>query len=358
MEAPPARVRVVTAQPQTVPLTREFVGRLAATRSADVRARVAGVLQRRVYKEGAYVKAGQLLFQIDPTPLQADLDSALAALARAEAEATNARVIADRARKLITQRLISQADLDNAEADERSTAAQMKQAQADAQSARIRLGYASVTAPIAGRAGEQQVTEGALVGQDEPTLLTIVEQIDPIYAHFDVPASGLEQFMRVQATGEVTAAAPNEASVQILLSDGAAYGETGKVDFSATRVDPSTGTVAFRGLVPNSAGRLLPGMFVRVRLSVGQRNRAYLLPQAAVLRDVAGAYVWTVGDNNRAIQKRITTEFMHGSDWVVSGLAPGDRVIVEGMMSVQSDAVVNPSPVEAKTSPQVADGSD
>lgn len=355
METPPIPVGVLEVQPQAVPLTREFVGRLAATRSADVRARIAGVVERRLYKEGTEVKAGQPLFQIDPKPLQAELDSALATLARAEAESANARVIAERARTLIKERLVSQADLDNAEANERSTAAQMKQAQADVQSARIRLGYALVTAPIAGRAAEQRVTEGALVGEGDATLLTIVEQIDPIYVHFDLPASGLEHFLRVQSTGEVTAAGPNEASVQVLLSDGTAYPESGKVDFTGTRVDPSTGTVAFRGVLPNRSRLLLPGMFVRVRLSLGQRNDVFLVPQTGVLRDAGGAYVWTVGENNQAIQKHITTEFMQGADWVVSGLAAGDRVIVDGVMSVRPDSIVDPSPVEVKSPPQVTD---
>ncbi len=353
-EKPPVSVRVITVQPQDVPLTREFVGRLAATRSADVRARVAGVLQRRVYKEGTEVKAGQLLFQIDPTPLQAELNGKLAALARADAEATNAKVIAERARKLITQRLISQADLDTAEANERSTSAQRKQAQADVESARIRVGYTSVTAPIAGRAGEQRVTEGALVGQDGATLLTIIEQIDPIYVGFDLPANGLEHFFRAQSTGQVTAAAANQANVQIVLPDGSVYAETGKVDFTGTSVDPSTGTVAFRGLLPNPNRHLMPGLFVKVRLSLGQRNQAFVLPQSAVLRDVAGAYVWTVAADNRAIQKHITTESMQGTDWIASGLAAGDRVIVDGVMSVRPDAIVNPSPADAQQ-PQGAD---
>lgn len=357
-QVPPVSVSVIVAEPQPVPLTREFVGRLAATRSADVRARVPGVLQRRVYKEGANVKAGQLLFQIDPTPFRAELDAALAALARAEAEATNAHVTAERARKLIADGLVSQADLDNAEANERTTAAQREQARADVRAARIRLGYTSVTAPIDGRAAEQQVTEGALVGQNEPTLLTIVEQIDPIYVHFDVPAAGLEQLMRVQESGQVTVASPQEARVEVLLSDGSVYEKAGTVDFIGTRVTPSTGTVPFRGLLPNPEGRLLPGMFVRVRLSLGQRNDAFVVPQAAVLRDSGGAYVWTVGDGNRAVQKRVATEYMEGTDWVVSGLAAGDQVIVQGLMSLQPNMVVAPSFAEPQAAPESSIGSD
>jgi membrane fusion protein, multidrug efflux system len=355
MTPPPIEAGVLRVEPQSVPLTREFAGRLSATRSADVRARVAGVLQRRLYTEGTEVKAGQPLFQIDPTPLQAELDGALAALARAEAEATNAQVVARRARKLVVDRLLSQAEVDTAEAAERSTGAQVKQAQADVQTARIRLGYAKVVAPIAGRAGQQRVTEGALVGQDDATLLTVIEQIDPIYVNFEQPAAVLEQLLRAQSSGDVTLLEQNKAQLQVLLAGGDTYGETGVVDFSGTSVDPSTGTVAFRGTIPNPDRRLLPGLFVNVRLSLGQRNNVYLVPQVAVLRDAVGPFVWTVGEGNRAAQKRIRAEFMQGPNWVVSeGLAAGDQILVSGISSLRPDAPVKPVPVQPPTTPNEA----
>ena len=340
-QSPPLSVRVVVAERQQVPVTREFVGRLTATRSADVRARVAGVLQRRLYQEGTEVKAGQPLFQIDPTPLQAELDRAQAALARAEAEATNAKVVAERARKLIAQGLISQAALDDAEAAERSTAAQVKQAKAEVESARIRLSYARVTAPISGRAAEQQVTEGALVGEGEATLLTVVEQIDPLYVNFDPPASVLQELTRMQA--DPSKVATDRARVQILLSDGTEYEHVGRIDFSGTRVDPNTGTIAFRGIVPNPERRLLPGMFVKVRLTLGQRDDVFLLPQSAVLRDTQSAFVWAVGEDNKAVQKRITTDAMYGGNWIVtSGLNEGDRIAIEGVTMIQPGTVLQP----------------
>jgi membrane fusion protein (multidrug efflux system) len=354
MQMPPVPVGVTTVQPQSVPLVREFVGRLSATRSADVRARVAGVLEKRLYKEGTEVKEGQPLFQIDPTPLQAELEAAVATLARAEAEATNAKVIADRARKLIAQKLVAQADLDNAEASERTTAAQMKQAQAAVQSARIRLGYALVRAPIAGRAGQQQVTEGALVGQDEATLLTMIEQIHPIYVNFDLPATGIERLARAESEGSVSTNLPH-AQVEVLQPDGTLYGYKGTVDFTGTTVDPTTGTVAFRGTIPNPERHLLPGMFVRVRLAMGERNRVFLVPQTAVMRDPSGAYLFVVGPDNRATQKHVTTEFMQGADWIVSqGLEPGDRVIVRGVANLRPDAPVQPSPVDEPAAAQAA----
>src|SRR5256885_2067343 len=226
----PAQVGVVLAHSQSVPLTRELVGRLSATRTADVRARVAGVLLKRLYKEGSDVRAGQALFQIDAAPLRAALDGAEAALAQAQANATNAHIAAERARELIASGLVSRSDLDNAEAAERSTAASVQQAKAGVASARINLSYATVTAPIAGRAGQQGVTEGALVGEGTPTLLTTVEQIDPIYVNFEQAAVDIERLRRAQSAGSVTVARA-EASVALTLPDGTRYAHAGTLDF-------------------------------------------------------------------------------------------------------------------------------
>ena len=194
---PPPEVGVVTAQATTVPLQQQLVGRLAPFRSADVRARVPGVLQRRVYEEGSDVAQGQVLFLIDAAPLQAALGQSQAALAAAQASYANARSVADRARKLLPQQYISQADFDNALAAERSAGAAVQQARAGVQSAQINRGYATVRAPISGRAGKQQVTEGALVGQGDTTLLTTVDQIDPLYVNFSMSIAQLEQTRRM-----------------------------------------------------------------------------------------------------------------------------------------------------------------
>src|ERR1700730_11111277 len=202
--SPPPQVGVITIRSVPIPLTRDLVGRLSATRVSDVRARVPGILLKRLYKEGTEVKEGQPLFQIDPAPLQSALAAALAAQAQAQATATNAHIAADRARELVPSGLVSRSDLDNAEASERSSAAAVQQAKANVESARINLGYARVTAPISGRAGQQAVTEGALVGQGTATLLTTVEQLDPIYVNFDQPAVEVERLRRMQAAGEIT----------------------------------------------------------------------------------------------------------------------------------------------------------
>lgn len=352
---PPVEVSVITAHAQPVPLTRELVGRLSATRSADVRARVTGVLLKRLYNEGSLVKAGQPLFQIDPAPLRATLSGASAALAQAEANATNAHVTAERTREMAAKQLVSRASLDDAEANERSTAAQVLQAKANVETARINLSYATVTSPIAGRSGQQRVTEGALVGQGEATLLTVVEQIDPIYVNFDQPAAEVERLRRLQSTGDVTLLDRTSAQVQVILQDGAAYKHLGTLDFLDYSVNPTTGALAFRGIVPNPERELLPGMYVNIRLRLGQLNRAFLVPQAALQRDNDGPFVKVVTADGKVAQKRVASDTVHGSNWIVtSGLADGDQLIVLGSQKARPGVTVKivPAPTqEAKPAP-------
>jgi membrane fusion protein (multidrug efflux system) len=344
-QAPPPEVGVITVRAAPIPLTRDLVGRLSATRVADVRARVAGILLKRLYKEGTEVKQGQALFQIDPAPLKAALDAAAAALAQADATATNAHVSARRARELVPSGLVSRSDLDNAEATERSTAAAVEQAKANVEAARINLGYTRVTAPISGRAGQQAVTEGALVGQGTATLLTTVEQIDPIYANFDQPAMEFGRLRRAQTSGDIALVEPNKAVVQLTLPDGSTYGRTGLLDFLDVAVEPTTGAVALRAVVPNPDGQLLPGMYVNVRLTIGTLNHAFLVPQAALLRDGKGPYVLTVGPDGKVLQKRVITDATRGQNWIVTGgLTDADSVIVTGTQNAKPEAPVNAVP--------------
>jgi membrane fusion protein (multidrug efflux system) len=340
-QAAPPPVTVVAVEPQQVALTSSFTGRLSAYREANVLARVSGVLLRRLYKEGTEVKTAQPLFEIDPAPYQAALDAAVAALAQARASAVNAHANAQRDRDLISSHLVSEQQLDTDEATERSTAAAVKQAEANVESARINLGYTDVTSPIAGIAGEQQVTEGALVGQGTPTLLTTVDQMDPIYVNFDEPATQIEQLTSEQQSGNVIAASGGEAKVQLTLPDGTPYGVPGVLDFHAVTVDPSTGTAALRGILPNPDHALLPGMYVNVLVTVGFAQHAFLVPQAALQRDNQGAYVLTVGTDDTVVEKRVQTEGASGVDWIVSsGLAAGDRVIIAGIQSATPGAKV------------------
>ncbi|MGH8091249.1 MAG: efflux RND transporter periplasmic adaptor subunit, partial [Rudaea sp.] len=320
MQMPPAEVGVVVAKAQAVPLTRDLVGRLSATRTADVRARVAGVLQKRVYTEGSDVKEGQLLFQIDPAPLKAALDAQLANLAAAKATYTNNHVAAERARSVADKGLLSKTDLDNALAAERTAAAAVQQAQANVETARINLGYASVTAPIAGRAGQQQVTEGALVGQGTATLLTTVDQIDPIYVYFSQAVGELDALRRAQASGHVALDATNKAKVEIVLPDGAAYPHSGTLDYSDASVNAPTGSVELRGVLPNPDHQLLPGMYVNVHLTLGQISQAYLIPQAALQRDPTGPYVLVVGADGKVARKSVAADTQQGFYLIVTSV--------------------------------------
>ena len=328
---PPPEVGVVTIKAGAAPLVKELVGRLAAYRSADVRARVPGVLQRRAYEEGSDVKEGQLLFVIDPAPLQAALGQATAAEASAQANFANARVAAERARNLAPQKFIAKSDLDNALAAERSASASLAASKAAVAAARINLGYASVRSPISGRAGKQQVTEGALVGQNDATLLTTVDQIDQMYVNFSMGVGDLTQVRQANTTGTRT--------VQVWLPDGTLYKHEGRMDFRSDTVDPSTGAVALRAIVPNPDHLLLPGTFVTVRATLGTQEKAFRVPATAVQRDVNSAYVLVVGADGKVVRKDIVPQRQDGADFIVSsGVASGDKVIVSGLQRVQPGA--------------------
>ncbi|MCG6864019.1 MAG: efflux RND transporter periplasmic adaptor subunit [Thiogranum sp.] len=345
---PPPEVAVIEVHPQSVPLNRELVGRLAPTRVAQVRARVAGIILKRVYTEGTDVRQGDVLYLIDPAPLKTALHAQEAALAKARADAVNAAATAKRYRELATKKLLATQDLDTALATERSTAAAVKQAQADVESARLDLGYATVTAPIAGRAGRALVTEGALVGQGEATQLTTIEQIDPIYVNFSQSVSELGQ-LRSNTSSD------HPAQVDVSLPDGSPYSQPGTLDFSDLAVDPLTGTVSLRAVLPNTERTLLPGMFVNIKLTTGVLDHAFVLPQAAVARDAQGAYVLVVGAEGKVAQRRIEIHGMTRSQWIAKGaLNDGDRVIVEGLQKVQPGAAAKAVPAGAPAGDRTA----
>ncbi|SFW35139.1 MULTISPECIES: efflux RND transporter periplasmic adaptor subunit [Luteibacter] len=361
-QPPPPEVGTITAQPQDAPLVQDQVGRVSAFRTADVRARVPGILLHRLYEEGTDVKAGQKLFQIDPQPLKAELDAQLANLASARATAVNAKAQADRNRGLIGKNYVSRQDLDTAEANQRTAEAAVKQAEANVQSARINLGFTDVVSPIDGRAGQQQVTEGALVGQNETTLLTQVDQIDKVYVNFSVSVSDLDAMRRAAANGAATLSPTDKATVRIQLPDGSDFGEQGVLDFSSATVNPQTGTVNLRAQLANPDLRLLPGQFVTVKATLGDLHNVFLIPQAAVLRDANDAYVMVVGEGHAkdpqtgkdttvpsaAVRRPIKAERISGSNWVVTGgLKPGDQIIVQGLPKARENAPVKASPAQA-----------
>ncbi|MCY7312243.1 MAG: efflux RND transporter periplasmic adaptor subunit [Pseudoxanthomonas sp.] len=351
---PPPEVGVIAVKPQTVALQRDLVGRLSPFRSADVRARVPGVLLRRAYQEGSDVREGQVLFQIDPAPLQASLGASQAQLASAQATYANAHVAANRARQLAPQKFVSQSDLDNAEAAERSAAAAVQQAKAGVASARINLDYASVRSPISGRAGKQQVTEGALVGQSDATLLTTVDQIDPLFVNTSISVTELSQLRRSQ---DVSLAGNAGTTVSVILADGSTYDQTGTLDFSSTVVDPATGAVSMRARIPNPVGTLLPGSFVTLKVTLGEQRGVFLVPQAAIQRDATAAYAMVVGQDGKVVRKNVVTSSSQDGMWLISsGLAAGDQVIVSGLQKVRETQPAkatpwNPDPAAAGSAP-------
>lgn len=339
----PPEVGVVTARAADIPVVRNYPGRLAATLTAQVRARVTGVVLQRAYKEGTDVAAGAVLFRIDPAPLQTSLRVAQGQLAQAEATARNARLAAERSQAIGAKGLLAKQDVDNAVAAAAEAAAAVKSARANVENAKINLGYATVTAPIAGRAGRANVTQGALVAPTDANPLTTVQVIDPIYANFSQPMAEVERLRQAEKSGQLKLDAPNKAEVQLVLPDGSAYPHAGTLDFTDLAVDPSTGAVDLRALVPNPDHTLLPGMFVQIRLTLGTLRGAFLLPQAAIQRDNDGAYVLVVGSGDKIVEKRVELGDQRGGDWVVrSGLDAGAQVVVSGVQKAQPGEQVKP----------------
>jgi membrane fusion protein (multidrug efflux system) len=334
---PPTEVGVVTVTPGQVALTSELPGRLEALRTADVRARVTGIVLERSFREGSDVRAGDVLYRIDAAPYRAAHDSARATVARAEAAQLEAKLREERAKSLIGKKMISQQDFDSALANARATQADVQAAKSALESARLNLEYATVRAPIAGRIGRALVTEGALVGQGEATPLAMIQQIHPLYVNFTQSSTELLRLRKALEAGQFKGVG-KQAEVQVVMEDGTVYPQVGKLLFSDLAVDPATGTVALRAEIPNPDGFLLPGMFVRVRVQQAVAEQGITVPQRGVQRGPEGAYVMVVRDGVVAVQP-VTTGAAQGDVWVItSGLKGGEQVIVEGLQKVKPGA--------------------
>jgi membrane fusion protein (multidrug efflux system) len=333
----------------------EVPGRLQAVRTAEVRARVDGIVQRRLYEEGTDVRAGQALFAIDPRELGARLSAAQATLARAEATAANANQDVTRYKGLVAQRALSQQEYDAAVARQRTAEADVAQARAQVEAARLSLGYTTVTAPISGRAGRAQVTEGALVNAGSATLLTTIEQIDPIFANFAQSSSELLALRRGVTSGALKVPALDRVVVRLVLEDGSVYGFDGHLDFLDLRIDEATGTAALRAQFPNPRRTLLPGQFVRARIDAGVRASGVLIPQRAVTVSPQGATVLVVGAKDVVASRPVKVGDLQGDSWVIlDGLANGDRVIVDGLQKAQPGQPVRVTTAPAAGPPNVA----
>lgn len=354
--APPPSVGVITVAPQSVGLASELPGRLEATRIAQVRARAAGILQKRLFREGSDVKAGQLLFQIDAAPYRAQLQSAQAAQARAEANREQAGAQAERYQPLLEANAISQQDYVNAIASFKQADADVASARAAVTTAQINLGYASVTAPIAGRIGRALVTEGALVGQGEATQLALVQQIDPMYVNFTQSTTEVLRLRKAIEAGRLQrSGATDAATVQVVLEDGSLYSAKGRLLFSDLTVDATSGQITLRAEVPNPDGLLLPGTYVRVRLQQAQADNAVLLPQQAVTRSPLGDSVTVVAADGTFGPRTVKIGGAQAGQWVVlDGLKAGEQVMVDGFQKLRGLTVVKPVPWQPAASAALA----
>ncbi len=346
---PPAEVGVIVVTPGNVGLVTELPGRLEASRVAQVRARAAGILQKRLFAEGSEVKAGQTLFEIDAAPYQATFDSAQASLAKAEANLMQASAQAERYKPLAEAKAISQQEFVAAQAAQKQAQADVAVGKAAVQTARINLGYAAVTAPIAGRIGRALVTEGALVGQGEATPLAVIQQTHPMYVNFTQSASEVMKLRQALDSGKLQRAGGGQAvSVRLVLEDGTEYARAGKLLFSDLTVDASSGQITLRAEVPNPDGTLLPGLYVRVRLEQAQASNAISLPQQAVTRSPQGDTVMVVGTDGKVKPRPVKIGGQRGNQWVIlDGLQAGEQVMMDGFQKLRGDAPVKPVPWQA-----------
>ncbi len=345
---PPAAVTFVTVAPTSVAMLVELPGRVAAVRTAEVRARIDGIVERKTYVEGSDVARGALLFRIDPRPLRAALDIQLANARSAQAEVDNAAREVQRYAPLVKVDAISKQEYDAARARLAKARAAAGSAQAQIRQAQLTLNYTNVTAPISGRVGRAEVTEGALASQSAGTLLTRIEQLDPVYVNFTQSSEELSK-LRMGSEGAGRSLSP---TVTALLENGQPYGVTGTLNFLDQSVDPTTGSVGLRATFRNPGRLLLPGQFVRVRVQTGSNPNGIAVPQRAVQITQQGGSVMILGPGNVAQPRPVKLGVVEGDRWVIlSGLKPGDKVIVDGLQKVMPGAKVNPKPLGAARPP-------
>ncbi len=352
VEAVP-RVSVVTVGPQVVQRDDELPGRVAAVRTAQIRAQVGGIVQRRMFEQGAEVHAGEPLFQIDPAAFRADVDSALAALQRSEAALGRSRLQSQRLQALAAAQAVSQQHRDDASAEHEQARAAVNEARAILARRQLDLRYATVSAPIDGRIDQALVTEGALVGVADAEPMAVVQQIDQVYVDVRQPASQLQSLQRSAVDGELP--------VTIIGAAGTPLPERGRLLFSGVNVDARTGDVILRILVDNPERQLLPGMYVRARVPRGAPAIALLLPQQAVLRSAGGqAYAWVIAADGKAVIRTLEVDGSVNRQWLVRhGLKAGEKVVVEGQERLQEGVLVDPRdwqvPVASASAPPTSE---
>ncbi|WP_420959305.1 efflux RND transporter periplasmic adaptor subunit [Brucella sp. IR073] len=339
---PPPQVSVVDVKPREVPLTYEYAARVSAFREVQVRARVGGILLHRNFTEGTEVKAGQVLFEIDPAPYEAELARAKAQLAQAEAQYTQSIRDAERAEQLVQQKVQSTATRDSAIATRDANAAAVAAAKAQVRTAELNLSYTKVTAPISGITSREQVPEGSLIGTDaSSSLLTSITQLDPVYINFSFSDAEAAEIRRLLDVQEAKGGDPNKLKVKITFGDGQVYDHEGVIDFTSSSLDKETGTLGARAVVDNPDHRLIPGQFVRATIMGVTIDNAIVVPEAALMQGSQGQFVYVVGSDGKAQMRPVTVNRTVEGGWLVSsGLNPGDRVVTEGVMKVRPGAPV------------------
>ncbi|MFC7421841.1 efflux RND transporter periplasmic adaptor subunit [Iodobacter arcticus] len=345
---PPPEVTVITVQAGSSALTRDLSGRITAVRTAEVRARVDGILEKRLFNEGGEVKAGQSLFKIDARVLEANAATAKAALAKAKSSVLIAKQTADRYRQLVGEQGVSRQEFDQAEAQLKQAEAEVAAAEAEVRRSSVDLEYASVQAPISGRIGRALVSEGALLNKGTGTPLATIEQLDSVYVDFNQSGADLLRLKQLTKAGKLKQAS---LPVDLLLEDGSSYAHTGKLLFAEQTIDPTTGTVTMRAEFPNPDHLLLPGMFATVRVAQGAMDATVRVPQQAIVSSPQGQFVYVVGSDNKVAPAPVKTGGFSGKDWIVlSGLKGGERVMIDGIQKVRPGAVVNPVDAAAPAS--------
>lgn len=352
-----AEVGVVEIAPGTQPIVTELPGRTTARMIAEIRPQVSGIIQERAFVEGANVKAGDLLYRIDPSLYQAEVASAQAALEKAEANLKSIQVKAERYAELIKINAVSKQDYDDAQAAQKQAQADIGLAKAALETARINLGYTRITAPISGRVETSVITPGALVTANQTAALTTVQQLDPIYVDVTQPSSELLRLKRDLASGKLKRIGRDEARIKVLLEDGTEYPHPGRLSFSGVTVNPTSGAITLRAILPNPEGMLLPGMYVRAQLEEAVDESAILVPQQSVTRTAKGeALVLVVNAQNKVEQRPVEVSRAVGSQWMVdAGLEAGDHVVVDGFQNIRPGDEVAPRLTSAQAAAVSAD---
>ncbi|MDW7774221.1 MAG: efflux RND transporter periplasmic adaptor subunit [Desulfobulbaceae bacterium] len=359
-QAPPPppvpQVTTVTVQPEQVILSSQLPGRTSAFRVAEIRPQINGLIQQRLFTEGSTVEPGEVLYQIDPAPFQAALDNANAALARAEANLSSVRAKAERFKELVADNAVSRQDYEDAEAALTGVTADIQYWKAMVETARINLDYTRITAPIGGRIGKSNVTDGAIVTAYQPLALATIQQLDPIYVDMPQSTTDLLRLKRRLKEGLLNRHEEGHNEVDLILEDGTPYSLEGTLQFSDVTVDPTTGSVTLRALFPNPEDVLLPGMFVQAVIREGANEQAILIPQQGVSRDPKGnPFALVVDADSKAAFRPLTLDRAVDDKWLVSeGLAPGDRVIIEGMLMLRPGSEVQAAPFDAAPAEQGA----